>query len=185
MKSFNEKAYVSAIEKYKINKKRQVIFKKKIKNRFTLTSIGIEHGISRQRVKQICAATFKKPKKADFFYYPPELQKILKFRKKNNRSGRERTRDIVRFRDKYTCQSCGFVRTPEMVKEHNQAQPTAKGKIKSLDVHHLDGLCGKKTKQYDTTSSIESLITLCHKCHFNHPQHSRKQHVDNPLHTKQ
>lgn len=80
--------------------------------------------------------------------------------------GRERTRYIVRRRDNYSCQNCGEVRLPK---------ECGKGKKfkKSLDVHHLFGLCGKKSRLYDKTSEINNLITLCHRCHYNHPEHSR------------
>lgn len=76
----------------------------------------------------------------------------------NNLEGRERTRLIVRIRDKFTCQDCKEVRTPK--------QARLKG-VRMFDVHHLNGLCGKKSKGYDKVSETEGLITLCHRCHFN------------------
>lgn len=72
--------------------------------------------------------------------------------------GKDRTREQIRHRDKYTCQMCG--------KKWD-------GKSRRFDVHHLDGVCGKKSKQYDSMSDADKLITLCHKCHYNHPEHSR------------
>lgn len=86
--------------------------------------------------------------------------------------GRELTRHKVRFRDKFTCQSCGSVRTPEEVRSHNKKLKTGKGKIKMFDVHHLGGKCGKKSKGYDNAKDMDTLVTLCHKCHYNHPEHT-------------
>lgn len=68
--------------------------------------------------------------------------------------GRELTRYKVRERDSFTCQSCG-----KAWKEGSR----------HFDVHHLNGLCGTKSRGYDKSaqSVIDTLITLCHKCHFN------------------
>lgn len=70
--------------------------------------------------------------------------------------GTDRTREKVRVRDKYMCQDCG-----KKWIEGNRR----------FDVHHLNGLCGKKSKKYDKISDMGGLITLCHKCHFNRPEH--------------
>ncbi len=70
--------------------------------------------------------------------------------------GRERARYMVRVRDNFTCQDCG--------------RKWKEGK-RQFDVHHLNGLCGKKSKEYDSTKKIKGLITLCHQCHFNRPEH--------------
>ncbi len=85
--------------------------------------------------------------------------------------GRELVRFKVRARDKFTCQSCGLVRLPEEVDAYNKKY--GKGKMKSLDVHHLHGMCGKLTKAYENSNEMEKMITLCHKCHYNHHQFSR------------
>ena len=67
-------------------------------------------------------------------------------------SGREYTREIARMRDGHTCQKCGRIwRNGE----------------KRFDIHHLDGLCGKKSRKYDRLEDIPALITYCHKCHMN------------------
>lgn len=79
-------------------------------------------------------------------------------------TGRERTRFYVRLRDKFTCQECKNVRTPEQAKVINR---------RLFDVHHLNGLCGKKSKGYDKVLEMDGLITLCHKCHYNRHDHSR------------
>lgn len=80
--------------------------------------------------------------------------------------GRGLVRGYVRFRDKFTCQNCGEVRTPQMAR---------KKKKRMFDVHHLGGLCGKKSKGYDKVSEMDSLITLCHKCHYGRHDFSQKR----------
>lgn len=72
-------------------------------------------------------------------------------------TGRDFVRSKVRNRDGNKCQSCGKIWEIGMRK---------------FDVHHLEGECGKKTKKYDRISDMHKLITLCHKCHFNHYTHS-------------
>lgn len=70
--------------------------------------------------------------------------------------GRDFNREKVRIRDNYTCQDCN--------KKWEQG-------TRRFDVHHLNGLCGKKSKGYDSVLDKNGLITLCHKCHFNRPEH--------------
>lgn len=83
----------------------------------------------------------------------------------NELQGKDRTREIVRRRDNWTCQDCG--------KKWVLGQ-------RRFDVHHLNGLCGKKSLKYDKISEIDGLITLCHKCHFNRPEHkSKKKYLKN------
>ena len=89
--------------------------------------------------------------------------------------GRELVREKARKRDNWTCQDCGLIKYPWDIKEHNKNIKGLKGRIKSLDIHHLNGLCGKKSKGYDKVSEIDGLITLCHKCHFNRPEHTTKK----------
>lgn len=72
-------------------------------------------------------------------------------------SGRDVIREKVRKRDKYTCQGCSRVWEPG---------------TRRFDVHHLNGLCGKKSKKYDRVAEIGGLITLCHRCHYRHPLHT-------------
>lgn len=71
--------------------------------------------------------------------------------------GRDLNREKARIRDNHTCQDCGKV--------------WIEGQ-RRFDVHHLNGLCGKKSRGYD--KSIEGLTTLCHKCHFNRPEHKQR-----------
>jgi len=70
-------------------------------------------------------------------------------------TGRDATRELVRIRDNYTCQSC-FKRWEE-------------GK-RRFDIHHLNGVCGKKSKNYDRVEDMDGLITFCHNCHMNQPE---------------
>lgn len=88
-------------------------------------------------------------------------------------TGREFTRRKVRERDDYTCQDCGFKRTLDEVREKNKHLGTGvvKGKIKSLDVHHINGMCGKNSRGYDSVKAISGLVTLCHSCHYKRPEH--------------
>lgn len=65
--------------------------------------------------------------------------------------GRERTREVVRIRDKHTCGDC---------------QRVWKKGERRFDVHHLNGLCGMKSRKYDGIDEIDGLATLCHKCHM-------------------
>lgn len=100
--------------------------------------------------------------------------------------GRELARFKVRVRDNFTCQDCGLVRTPQEVEEWNSKIPgkgSRKGTIKSLDVHHTGGMCGKKSKRYDSPKDISMLVTLCHKCHYNRHDFSKSLSVTRPLKT--
>lgn len=74
-------------------------------------------------------------------------------------TGTYRTRELVRMRDNRTCQSC--------LRKWKQGE-------RRLDVHHLGGMCGKKSKKYDRVADMPHLLTLCHRCHFNHKEHSMK-----------
>jgi transposase-like protein len=68
------------------------------------------------------------------------------------KQGRELTRFKVRERDNFTCQDCG--------KKWKEGE-------RHFDVHHLNGMCGKKSRGYDKLEDMDGLVTLCHKCHFN------------------
>ena len=68
--------------------------------------------------------------------------------------GMDFTRQLVRIRDKHTCQKCFKV--------------WKKGQ-RRFDIHHLGGLCGKLSRSYDRWFDMGKLITLCHKCHLNLP----------------
>lgn len=79
----------------------------------------------------------------------------------NKYRGIDRTREMVRMRDNQTCQECKKVWI-----EGNR----------KYDVHHLNGLCGKRSRKYDKVSEMDGLITLCHKCHYNRFDHSMKSY---------
>jgi len=87
------------------------------------------------------------------------LEDIFKGKPAWKQEGRERNREIVRYLYDYTCQTCGSVW------EEGQ---------RSFDIHHLGGMCGKRTRSYDSLEDIDILLPLCHKCHFNHPEHTLK-----------
>lgn len=73
----------------------------------------------------------------------------------NNLSGRDYNRHLVRIRDNNICQKCKRVwRFGE----------------RKFDIHHLEGLCGMKSRGYDSSKDLSKLITLCHKCHLNLPE---------------
>ena len=89
------------------------------------------------------------------------VKKLLnKLYRKGKLQGIDRVREKVRVRDNHICQDCG--------------KKWEKGK-RRFDCHHLNGLCGKRSKKYDKVSEMKGLITLCHKCHFNRPEHSTKK----------
>ena len=83
---------------------------------------------------------------------------------------RETNRELVRVRDNHTCQKCG--------------KKWVKG-CRRFDVHHLNGLCGKKSKGYDKKEDMGGMITLCHKCHYSLPEHTihSKGYKDNIMKT--
>ena len=167
----------------------EVIRHKYKKGVYTAATLAKEFGISYQRVFQII---YVKPRRAfayiclgcslnkETFFAQRKtceqcyISKILK-RKTHAENwkqelkrfglsclpeGRERTRTLVRVRDNFTCQDCGDVRFPKDCGKEKLFQ-------KQLDVHHLNGLCGKRSRSYEAIAEMEGLITLCHKCHFN------------------
>lgn len=87
--------------------------------------------------------------------------------------GRERARMAVRIRDGFTCQVCGDYRPIRKVVEHNKNRAPNTPAMKLHDIHHLNGACGTKSRGYDSTADLSGLITLCHKCHYNHHQFSQ------------
>ncbi len=77
--------------------------------------------------------------------------------------GRDWIRELVRIRDKRTCQKC---------------DKKWKGGERRLDVHHLDedrdGIGNiKGSVKYDR-ENMKRLITLCHKCHLNLPRSKKR-----------
>ena len=146
-------------KKFQERSKRHNLIQELRNKGWTLQRIGNKLKLSRDRIRQV----LNDPPKLKILAIPkpPFVPQPLFLREK---SGREYTRMLVRMRDNFTCQNCGITRTPEMAKMENK---------KMFDVHHLYGLCGKKSKNYDKKEDIETLLTLCHKCHFNRHDHSR------------
>ncbi len=132
---------------YKESKQRQNEIRELVSGGMTYKDVGGLFGVSKQRVQQILVTDYKKREVCKSFLNQPVWRG----------QGRERVRFLVRERDNFTCQSC---------------EKKWKDGERQFDVHHLGGMCGKKTKSYDKKEDMDKLITLCHKCHFNHPEHS-------------
>lgn len=66
--------------------------------------------------------------------------------------GRDYVRELVRQREKRSCQCCGKKWETGM---------------RRFDVHYLNGDCGKRSHGHDRVADIPNLITYCHKCHIN------------------
>lgn len=120
--------------------------------RLTYQEIGAMLGITRQRVHQIDAG-YKSPSQITSTK-KEEIKKGIRLDTKGlgHLKGRDMVREAVRRRDNYQCQIC--------LKKWKKTQ-------RRFDVHHLNGLCGKKSKGYDKVTDGNVLITLCHKCHLN------------------
>lgn len=88
--------------------------------------------------------------------------------------GRDWLRLKVRIRDNFTCKDCGAARTPKQVVNRNKKCSGLKGRIKLFDVHHINGMCGKKSRGYDRLEDIDGLITLCHSCHYKRHDFSKR-----------
>ena len=156
------------------------------KEGLTLDAVGEKFSISRERVRQILLAVPKREytledrlkrrqgrpwvvatqsSRITCYICRKKLPNPKKFcddcvkQNKLNRGGKELTRGTVRGRDNNTCQVCGYV-----------WKGTEK---KRLDVHHLEGLCGKLTHSYDGPEMTYKLITVCHKCHYNLHDHAK------------
>lgn len=119
----------------------------------------------------LCDACKKPRNDTRYHRFCVDCSKVLK----GTGNGRELTRMMARIRDNFTCQDCGAVRTPREVFKNNAKKKTLKGRIKLFDVHHTNGDCGKKSRGYDSVEDLSILVTLCHKCHFNRPEHATKR----------
>lgn len=123
-------------------------------------------GISRQRMHKI----LKEPLKSETEYtrpsplletIPPEYRSYYSFL-----IGIGRTRFFVRLRDNFTCQTCGIYRPPSTAKQKTHRR--------QLDCHHINGKCGKLSRAYEKMDAIPDMITLCHRCHFQRHDHSKR-----------
>ena len=140
-------------------KKRQQIIQGLRDNRFTYQYISNLLGVSRQRIQQIEKINVKEreekreKKKEDIKNgLRPNTIGINRMKL----GGRDFIREAVRRRDNHTCQICG--------------KKWVEGK-RRFDIHHID--CDKeKTHKYDNwKKEKDNMITLCHKCHMNLPEH--------------
>lgn len=131
-----------------------------VEKRMSYAEVGKLLGISRQRVHQIYKG-----------YKPPKTKKVKEGKMRVppvsvvmrpgyiydstgiTLEGKDRLKEMVRRRDKYTCQIC--------------LRKWKKGE-RRLDVHHLDEeLEGKAGLIYKNCKNLDRQITLCHKCHLN------------------
>lgn len=138
----------------------------------TFKEIGEMYDVSRARIHQIAISGIPKPRRTT-----NGNEKLLQSFGFIDLSGRDRTRMLVRIRDNFTCQDCGAIRTPSEVQNYNDQKKTLKGKKKLFDVHHTKGMCGKNSTGYDRSKDLSGMITLCHKCHFNRPEHKSNSRV--------
>mgnify|MGYP003393995069 CR=1 FL=1 len=148
---------------------------------FTYSYIGDKFGVSRQRIEQICRAS-RLPKRISVIYQREQAKVYLggvvsrgdksslddrEYRElvkrgrefRTNLTGRDFSRELARVRDNHTCQLCFKIwRVGE----------------RRFDMHHLNGLCGKLSTKYENTRDmLPNVLTLCHRCHFNHHQFSK------------
>lgn len=130
--------------------------------RLTYEEIGTLLNISRQRAHQI-ANDYRS--KGAYNAIPPLQHKILSQAKKRAlglpsqsiaatgvQGGRDSVRELVRLRDKHTCQVC---------------QKRWRKGTRRFDVHHLDP---ERESTRDTKwdrEHLDRLVTLCHRCHLN------------------
>lgn len=85
--------------------------------------------------------------------------------------GKDIVREAVRRRDGYKCYLCE--------KKWKEGE-------RRFDVHHLNNLCGKKSRKYDRVSETNFMITLCHRCHLSQHQVRGRMSVQiwDPVKTK-
>ncbi len=165
--------------------------------RYTLEYIGNKFNITKQRVHQIIKTggkvaelkplkiyhcrTCPTPVKTRYSKYckkhKREKSDLLIYLQSIGREGREFTREKVRIRDNWTCKDCREYRPTKNIFKYNQKIIGLKGKKKALDIHHIDGNCGKNSTGYDSSKDLTTMIAICHRCHYNRPEH-RVHHKD-------
>lgn len=154
LRSYNMKTKYE--KEYKQRLKKFAAMSKLLKKGYTQKQIASKYGVTRQAISHFLIQAGEDGSGIKLRQLKPH-NKYTYFLK-----GRDRTRMMVRIRDNFTCQDCGNRRTPEEAK---------KQKKYLFDVHHLEGLCGKKSRGYDKQSDMDILVTLCHKCHYQRPEH--------------
>jgi len=71
--------------------------------------------------------------------------------------GKDFLKEKARIRDHYTCQKCGKVWVPG---------------TRRFDVHHKNFIPSQTVAmKYSKNKDLDRLITLCHRCHMNLPEH--------------
>lgn len=106
----------------------------------SLAVIGKKHKLTRERTRQIIMRGT-----------PPQFYLREHIVNSWRTKGREYVRNLVRTRDKQTCQKC--------------KRKWKKGE-RAFDVHHINNKCGKKSRKYDHVGDMDGLITWCHRCHM-------------------
>ena len=132
----------------------KILFIKDLRKKgFAYERIGMLLGVSRQRIHQLHKGYSTKVKLSPITKLPNKLATVSKKLDTNGilDHGRDFTREAVRRRDGYRCQIC--------LRKWKEGE-------RRFDIHHLNGLCGKKSKSYDQIKDAPGLITLCHKCHL-------------------
>ncbi len=121
------------------------------KSRLNYSRIGRLIGLSRQRIYQIINQKTKLKNREISGDNAPYANGIKS-------GGRDWTRELVRIRDKHTCQICKKV-WKKMSGERR------------LDVHHVDekheGRSGERGQCEWDRKNMNRMTTLCHKCHLN------------------
>ena len=133
---------------------------------FTYSQIAKKVNLSHQRIHQIVTG-YVSPSGRSGYIENPENIKIYTKRKReflglptgivnSNTGGRDYIRELVRMRDKHTCQMC---RKKWMTTQRR------------FDVHHEDGDLEGKSHMKGIIESdkknMDKMITLCHRCHLN------------------
>ena len=153
------------LQNYVLMKDRKTLIVEMRRKRMTYRRIGDLLGISYQRVQQIDTGYVSPKRRQPPKHLPPiqlgslpsvahgQIAKLTGMKA----GSRDRIRELIRIRDKHTCQIC--------------LAKWKKGK-RRFDVHHM-------TEEYESGSNrgipvaemdrtqIDQMITLCHKCHLN------------------
>ena len=124
---------------------------------WSFNQMGSYHYVPKPKVEYICyscnSSFFRRKKSENSYNFCRPCWKRYFTRKSGTvLEGMDHTREIARIRDNHTCQDCGKIWI------HGQRR---------FDIHHLNGLCGKRSRKYEKVRDLDILITLCHKFHLN------------------
>ena len=135
---------------------RRILIRDLIIKGWTYKTIAKYFGISRQRVHQIITG-YKSPYKYIKRERKPTVIKL---------EGRDFLKEKVRIRDNHTCQNCGKIWVPG---------------TRRLDTHHTNFIPSvTEAREYKNNKNMDDMITLCHKCQMNLPEH-RKEMSERPF----